>query len=365
MQKVIAKISLKNIVENAEYFKKRTGVRVCAVVKADAYGHGAEQVAFALSSHVDLFAVAIVDEALKIRIASCGKEILILTPPLCEEEIVTAGQNGFILTVSDLYTAKRVVETCKKYALTVKTHLKVNTGMNRYGMKTQALGKVCKYLKNYPFVQVQGIYSHLYDLDKEICERQKADFIRRVAVAKKYYSKITVHLSATHGALLGKEYAFDMVRIGLGLYGYTPTPELKTPLKKAMQVYAPVVVSRKYTHGGAGYGKLPKDVQPLELSTLRVGYADGFLRKKDNGLVGSEHNANNLCMDACIRLGKAPRGRYLPVMLDAEETAKRTGTISYEVLCSATRRAERIYDTDDTNAKKTNARAYENPSRGQ
>ena len=170
MQKVIAEIHLKKIINNAEYFKKRTGAKLCAVVKADAYGHGAEEVTLALSKTADCFAVAIVDEALKIRLSACGKDILIFTPPLDEAEIVTSAINGFTLTVSDLYTAKRIVETCRKYSLSVKVHLKINTGMNRYGMQIQALGKTCKYLQNFYCVKVEGIYSHLYDFDIAVCE---------------------------------------------------------------------------------------------------------------------------------------------------------------------------------------------------
>ena len=367
MEKVIAKINLTHIVNNAKYFKQATGVDLCAVVKADAYGHGAEEVAFALSSCVDLFAVAIVDEALKIRVSACGKGILILTPPVSEEETILAGQNGFILTIPDLYTARRVAEVCHKYSLSVKVHLKVNTGMNRYGANAQLLGKICKLLATCPWVSVEGIYSHLYAFDRQTCENQRKDFLRKLAVAKGYFPYLKSHLSATYGAFLGKDYAFDMVRIGLGLYGYLPTPELRAPLKKAMSVYAPVVATRKYIFGGVGYGNAPKDFSAKTLYTLRVGYADGFLRQKNNGMFGYETNANNLCMDACVRKGKATRGSWLPVMLDADITANSVGTISYEVLCSATKRAERIYcyDNENTNAKTRFTPTDETSSRGQ
>ena len=342
MQKVIAEIHLKKIINNAEYFKKRTGAKLCAVVKADAYGHGAEEVTLALSQTADCFAVAIVDEALKIRLSACGKDILIFTPPLDEAEIVTSAINGFTLTVSDLYTAKRIVETCRKYSLSVKVHLKVNTGMNRYGMQIQALGKTCKYLQNFYCVKVEGIYSHLYDFDIAVCEEQRTRFLRAILVAKGYFPNLCAHLSATYGAPLSKDYAFDMVRIGLGLYGYSPTP---LPLQKAMTVRAPVIVNRAYQYGGAGYGKIDFVSMPKRLSTIRVGYADGFLRKKENGTDGK--NANNLCMDACIRNEDLKRGEWVTLLSDADETSKKTGTIAYEVLCSATRRAERIYDYDD------------------
>ena len=114
-----------------------------------------------------------------------------------------------------------------------------------------------------------------------------------------------------------------------------------------MRVYAKTVASRKYTFGGKGYGAdcSKKEQKTLKrLSVCRFGYADGFLRKRKNGVCGEEENANNLCMDVCIRKNEKKRGELVPILADADETAKKTGTISYEVLCSATRRAECIYE---------------------
>lgn len=351
MQKVTAEIHLGKIKENALAFSRLTGVKVCAVVKADAYGHGAEEVVSALNGVVDTFAVSLIEEGLKIRIPACGKDILVLTPPLTTEEVYEAGVNGFVLTVSDLYTAKLIVNACEKYNLRARVHLKGNTGMNRYGMGISELGKTCKYLSTQKRVTVEGFYSHLYSFDRKVCETQRQKFAKMLAVCNRYFGDVTAHLSATYGALLGKKYAFDMVRIGIGLYGYFPLKsanlEKKISLKKAMSVYAYVAKSRKYSFGGAGYGlkKLPR--QQKYLSVVRFGYADGFLRKKNNGVFGFSKHANKLCMDACLRFGRLPRGKKIPLLIDADKTAKETGTISYEVLCSATRRAERVYHYDE------------------
>jgi alanine racemase len=327
------------------------------VVKADAYGHGAEEVTLALSQTADCFAVAIVDEALKIRLSACGKDILIFTPPLDEAEIVTSAINGFTLTVSDLYTAKRIVETCRKYSLSVKVHLKVNTGMNRYGMNVQTLGKVCKLLRQSPYVRVLGIYSHLCECDLGRAKRQRRIFMRMLAVGKGYFPTLIAHLGASYGATLGEKFAFDMVRIGLGLYGYLPCEAnaqtgvleetvQRLHLEKGMEVYAKVVAGRKYVSGGLGYGEEARSLSIDRLFVCRVGYADGFLRQKRNGIEGWQDNANNLCMDACIRFGDIRRGAWVPILTDAEKTAKELGTIPYEVLCAATRRAELIYDDE-------------------
>ena len=110
-----------------------------------------------------------------------------------------------------------------------------------------------------------------------------------------------------------------------------------------MSVKAQVLLNRKLSFGGVGYGEVvAKEGERIAL--IRGGYADGFLRKKENGAHGSERNANNLCMDVCLRESKQKRGAWTYLLTDAEETALQTNTISYEVLCALTRRAESVYD---------------------
>ena len=358
MQKVKARVNLDYIRTNAEAFSAWTGKRLCAVVKADAYGHGAEAVTAALSGVADCFAVALIEEAVAIRVAACGKEILVLTPPTTEEECYMLAVNGFTACVDALKTARLLCRVCEKYCLPINVHLKVNTGMNRYGMNVQTLGKTCKLLQGKCYVRAKGIYSHLCECNLHRAEKQRRLFLRMVDVARGYFPQLIAHLGATYGALLGEKFTFDMVRVGLGLYGYFPCgANAKTgvaqetlsalPLKKSMVVYAKVVAERKYVFGGFGYGEELDGTGVQRLSVCRFGYADGFLRRKQNGVDGWQDNANNLCMDACVRFGKQERGAWLPVLTDAEEIARQTDTIAYEVLCAATRRAEFIYNLED------------------
>jgi len=351
MRKVIAKIDLTHIRHNAEAFIRLTGKPICAVVKANAYGHGAEEVVYALSNVVDCFAVSLLDEAKAIRVSACGKDILILSPPCFERDVIESAKDGFILTVGDISTAKMLVETAKKYRFSLRVHLKVNTGMNRYGMDNYTLGKVCKLLATTPFVFVEGIYSHMYEYARDSAEKQRERFQRACNIAKRYFPNCVCHLGATYGALLGEEFYFDMLRIGIGLYGYLPdgAKDLdkaridRLALRKAMSVWAEVSAVRKCQNGGLGYGK-ERAVRGEKVAVVRFGYADGFLRAKENGVYGYERNANNLCMDACLQRRTGRKGAWLPVMLDAGATAKITKTISYEVLCSATRRAKMVYE---------------------
>jgi alanine racemase len=184
---------------------------------------------------------------------------------------------------------------------------------------------------------------------------QRELFLRQQRVCKSYFPNLCCHLSATSGSLYGEDFAFDMTRVGLGLYGYLP-PKLEEEarkvgetldLKKAMRIYGKVLFSRRVSFGGLGYGN-SLDEEKLKkkekVSLLRFGYADGFLRTKRNGVEGYAKNANNLCMDASIQWGEKKRGKQVPLMLNADQTAEIAGTISYEVLCAATRRAEFIYE---------------------
>lgn len=379
MRKVIAKIDLDNIRHNAKAFVRLTKKPICAVVKANAYGHGAEEVACALSNLVDCFAVSLLSEAKAIRVSACGKDILILTPPCFEEDIIQAWKDGFILTIGDMPTAKMLVETVRKTRLFLRVHLKVNTGMNRYGMDIQTLGKVCGLFAKHPSISVEGVYSHMYEYARATAEKQRQAFIQAVDVVKGYFPNAICHFGATYGALLGNEFCFDMSRIGIGLYGYIPdgAQDLdeerikRVSLQKAMSVWAETTAQRKCEDGGIGYGN-KQAVRGEDITILRFGYADGFLRKKENGVCGYEKNANNLCMDACIQKRKSEKGVWLPVMLDAKETAKITETISYEVLCSATRRAEMVYENATfcrrgkfkrRGAEKTTTQANEDASR--
>lgn len=350
MQKVRARIHLGNIRHNAERFSALTKKPLCAVVKANAYGHGAEETVNALSGVADCFAVALIEEGLAIRAAACGKEVLVFTPPTTEEEVYALAVNGFSASIADLTSANLVCQFCEKHRLPLRVHIKVNTGMNRYGISGVAVGKVCKLLQATPLVQVRGVYSHLRACNTAIAEDQRALFLKALTICKRYFPSFVAHLGGTYGATLGDRYAFDMLRVGIGLYGYLPFKDERIAsllgLKKGMTVYAKTIGARKIGFGGAGYGEAEIE-KGARIVVSRFGYADGFLRRQENGVDGWQKNANNLCMDASIRKSSIHKGGWLPILTDAEETAKRTGTIAYEVLCAATRRAEFIYDYDE------------------
>lgn len=344
MQETLLTIDLNKLQQNAFAFKRYADRFTYAVVKADAYGHGAVRCVDALRGIADGFAVALIDEALTVKDAAAGKEILVFTPPLSADDVVVAAQNGFTLTVADLRSAKLVAETVKKYALTIDVQLKVNTGMNRYGCYGSAFGKVCCLLKGCGQVRVVGVYSHLYSHEKSLCEQQKLRFYKGVLICRKYFPLARAHLASTFGVCLGEEYLFDAVRIGLGVYGYFPEGNSPFALQPVMKAYAPCVATRVFRFGGAGYGTEREDLFGQRLSVLRCGYADGFgVRSEACGLLPPL--VGSLCMDACLAEQVAKIGEKILLFDDANAVAKARGTSVYEVLCRAALRAKREYLT--------------------
>lgn len=387
------KIDLQKLRENALTYKRLTDRFLYAVVKADGYGHGGVAVASALYPVADGFAVALVREGIAIRTAACGKEILVLTPPLTEDDVVVAARNGLTLTAGDICSAQLIAETVKKYRLRICAQVKINTGMNRYGTYGATLGKVCKILKGAGQVCVQGVYSHLYSQDRELCEMQRMRFCRDLKIVRGYFPLARAHLAATYGVGLGETYYFDAVRIGLGLYGYSPVSRLSggcsdkasdvgrlrgggsgkgsdvgrlrrggldevsamgrlsnkdcswtmpRGIQPVMKAYAPCLATRICRFGGAGYGGERVDLQGEALSVLRSGYADGLGVSGEN--CGLRLNVpSGICMDVCLAKGKRKRGEYALLFDDAAAVAHARGTSVYEILCLAGMRAQKIY----------------------
>lgn len=320
MQKTISLISLKNIRYNAHLIKSRlSGQKFFAVVKADAYGHGAIAVSHEIDDVVDGFCVAIIDEGVALRVSGITKPILVFCPPLSQDDFIRARFYDLSITVIDVATAEA--------ASGLDCHIKVNTGMNRSGCNPNSLSSVIDSLKG----RFVGTYSHLYAPENRIDTlRQEKIFSEAAKLSKSKNPQVICHLLASGGLLNGIK--FDAVRVGIMLYGYVPAGFENIGLLPAMKIYARRQQTTVYIGGGVGYQRSNKEYGTL--STYRLGYADGFKR-------GAALGEGNLCMDAFIsEVGKD----LLLVMDNADVYAAKCGTISYEVLTSMTKRSEKIYE---------------------
>ncbi len=334
---VIAKIDTNLLKENANLVKNKIGsAKLCAVVKADAYGHGLVEIASSLYDIVDYYAVALTSECYTLRISGIDKPILLLTP--CYEDIERLIENDITLSVSSLEEIKQIRASAKNINKIAKIQFKINSGMNRLGFDSiSQIISGLEYAKNHSkHLKITGAFSHLCKPEnKELSNKQLYAFLYLAKPIKEYDNSILLHIASSGGIFNGNEYLLDMVRVGLLLYGYTPCDSVKLKVTPIMKVYAKVIAKRKGLKGcNLLYGDevYSKDTAYI----LRVGYADGFFR------LGIDNSVTNLCMDLCAT-NKVTSSDYTLIMSDAKKLAKKYKTITYEVLVNISKRAIREY----------------------
>ena len=330
-QRVKAVVDLSKIRQNAALVKSFCGVKLCAVVKADAYGHGAAAVANALNLTADCFAVALTCEGQELRFCGIDKDILLLLPE--NYDAARAVEHSLTLTVESERQVKIIESACKKLGKRAAVHIKYNSGMNRLGCDLEQLKKLIQIILDSRYVDLEGVYSHLGapQID-EILNRQYDDFYKAQAYVKQQKPSVCAHLSASGGILRGKKYNFDMVRCGIMLYGYKPFLSRNLHLKKALKIKAESLGTRRLL-GGENYLYGDFTAKSGAYSLIRLGYADGLFRKQ------SALTVNNRCMDVSGASGVFDS--Y--TISDFEKVAEEYGTITYEVLCSVTKRAQFEY----------------------
>ena len=300
MQSLVAVISLSAVKRNFCAIAAETKKPLIAVVKDDAYGHGAEAVALALEGRANAFAVSTVDEGAALRTAGVTKDILVFTPPLDKEDALRMLAYDLISSVTSLSSLRLIARAGERTGKPPRAHLKVNTGMNRYGVLPQRAAFAAREAKRLN-IALEGVYSHLYAAeDKSALQAQTELFQKAADRVREIFPDCIRHLSSTGGILSGD--GFDAVRAGIALYGYLPAGfEGRLSLEPAMKLYATVAHACRQSGGGIGYGAADRDYGSLH--TLRLGYGDGFFR------AGIEGSPNKLCMDACVQVGKGRFGR--------------------------------------------------------
>ena len=327
----ILRQNVKNIKNNLD-----NKTKFCAVVKADAYGHGASKIANAIYKETDCFAVALLEEAKELRLSGIDKDILILTP-ICYKDVSLAVYYNFILSVDNFSTLKMIENECAKQNRTIRIHLKFNTGMNRLGVDTLSeLKEIAEHVFMSKYLILDGMFSHLGNPEnKKDTKTAQNKFLLANNLIKGYNNKAICHLSASGGYL--QKVGGDMVRIGILLYGYKPFKSDLVSVKPIMKVYAPLIKKRVIKAGeGCLYGQKTA-LSTQTLSLIRCGYADGFMRRENSYLF------NNRCMDISALKGAKNTKKGVLIMDNADLLAKEYNTISYEVLCACAKRAEKIY----------------------
>ena len=363
-----AEVNLSAINRNVKALKSliKTGVRFCAVVKADGYGHGAEAVAAeALRAGADCLAVAILDEALALRAAGFTCPILILgfTPP---EQAFLVVKNSLSQTVYNMKQAQALSGAAAATGRPALLHVKVDTGMGRLGLHPDCAADFALEISRSPGLVLEGVYTHFAQADsrdKTHTENQFKDFSRALSSIEERGLRIPIKHCANSAALLDMPGThLDMVRAGIALYGLWPSKETEHPvdLMPAMSFKSTVAMLKNVpAECEISYGSIYVTPAPATVATLAVGYADGWSRMMSGRAEVIIRNKRvpvlgRICMDQCMidvtSVAGASEGDEVLLFggpdLPAEEVADRLGTINYEIVCMVGKRVPRIYYLD-------------------
>ncbi len=364
-------VDLAAIVGNARTVRALAGTEIYAVVKADAYGHGAVAVAQALTraKAASGFAVSLVEEGVTLREAGITAPILVMGPSQHggEDEMVMASLTPAIGSEEDLAAIAAVGNLRQRG---IEAHLKIDTGMGRLGVPVERAAELAIAARNNG-IQIVGLMTHFACADTDAPEDPASmtrDQLRRFAEADAAVTKAGApirirHAANSSGGLLFPEARFDLVRTGIALYGNGRWPD-GAARQQAMRLVTEVTQLRSITTGtSVGYGATWRAERPSRLAVLPVGYADGLprrasghaqvaIRGKRVPLVGrismdiAVADVTDLpdvvVGDPAVLLGRASGG----VSITAADYADWSGLSEYEVTCGMSKRVPRTYVGD-------------------
>ncbi len=345
------------------------GTKFMAVVKANAYGHGAGRVAgAALEEGAAYLGVARVTEGEKLRLSGIDAPILVLgyTPP---SEYPALLKYNLSQTVYDLEDARELSTAAVKSGKKIVVHVKVDTGMSRLGFQAgeQASIRDILSLTSLPNLEIEGIFTHFATADSQnkdytIMQWQKFNMV--LDALKQEGLEFRYRHVANSAALIDMpETHLDMVRAGIAIYGYYPSSEVRSKrvnLKPAMSIKAVVAHVKRVPPGtGISYGITHITTKDSIVATISAGYADGYSRLLSNRGEVLLHGkrapvTGRICMDQfMVDVSHIPgvkkgdiavlMGRQGEEEVTADEIASRINTISYEVLCAISARVPRVY----------------------
>lgn len=355
----VMEVDLNALVHNFNYFKStlRPSTKIMVMVKAFAYGSGSTEIANLLQYHqADYLGVAYADEGVALRKNNITLPIMVMNPS--EESFdILFSQN----LEPEIYSFK-IFHALLNYlqGKPCKIHLKLDTGMHRLGFESTHLDEVIALLLANPQIRVASIFSHLAGAD----EAAHDDFSRAQGrtfetwanqISKALGYRPLYHILNSPGILRLPELQFDMVRLGIGLYGVDPTSEVH-PLKPVATLKTIISQIKKINKGESiGYGRRGVAEKDITIGTIAIGYADGFSRAFSRGagrvLVHGvpARVIGNVCMDMTMvditgidaREGDEVIvfGKGLPI----QDVAASINTISYEILTSTSERVKRVF----------------------
>lgn len=360
-------VDLDNFTHNWEEMKRlvKPGVKIMQVLKADAYGHGAIEIAnVALRNGAACLGVANADEALQLRVSGIDAPILILSPSLPAEtgEIL---KYNLVPSISDESFARQLQERCRTLGMRIPVHLEIDSGIGRAGMSVYAAPEAIRKICEMPNLHLEGIFTHLSisETSDEYNLQQWRNFSQLLDLLAREGIHVPIKHMANSGAMINyPEFQLDMVRPGLMSYGIFPTAESvgRINLEPVMTFKTRILLIKEFPAGSSiGYGRSYTTTKTTRIATIPVGYGDGYgfvLSNQGEMLVAGSRVpvVGRISMDMCtIDITNLPDvgvgaevvllGRQGAECISANEIAHKVGSISYEVLCALGKRAPRIF----------------------
>ena len=374
IRQTVARVDLRALAANYQHIVQYLGAEgggrapgVIAVVKANAYGHGAGQVALALEeAGADLLACADIEEGAALRAAGVKADILVFGA-LSVSELDGLFDSRLIPTISTPGAARAVQAAAARYKQRLRYHLKLDTGMNRLGFRADNVGRTLSELLASPNLELAAVYTHFAtadDPESPLFAEQRGRFEKALSEipGRNHTAVPSFYIHAANSAALLRDSRvwYDRVRPGLLLYGIVPPPLASTlALTPIMTLSSRIVAVKGARVGeGVGYGVKFHAERPTTIAIVPAGYADGLdLRLAGRGSVLIRGRrapiVGSVCMDMLMAdvtgLDVAPGDEVVIIgsqgndRIDVREMAAQIGTIPYEILCRIGSRIERVY----------------------
>ena len=360
----VMEINLNAMINNLNFYrsKLKSGVKVMAMVKAFSYGSGTFELANILQYHkVDYLAVAYIDEGVSLRNTGIKLPIMVLNPE------VTAFDKLADYELEPVIYSFGLFDEYIKFAkeaniLNYPIHLKIDTGMHRLGFEDFEIDILCDLLVSNPYIKVRTIFSHLVASDSAkhdaFTEQQIQKFEKAFGkIEKSLGYQVIKHICNTSGIMRWPNAQYDMVRLGIGLYGVDVSmPENEHHLQPIACLKTSISQVKKIRRGETiSYNRSGSLMQDGKIATVRIGYADGYLRAFGNGigkmLIKGKlvPTVGNITMDMCmldVSNVDVLEGDEVIVFNDQlriEDLAAQIGTIPYEILTNISQRVKRVY----------------------
>ena len=358
-------VNLSQIKHNLEAIRAHVGgAKVMPIVKANAYGHGLDEVARYLAPQVDYIGVAVLEEGIHLRKLGIRTPLLVLGG-IWGDQIPLYLKHNLTMTASSLERLEQIDAAAGLLRKKARVHLKIDTGMERIGVHYYSAEPLLEAALACRHVQVEGIYSHFANADAADLSHARLQ-LERFDQVLRFYEKHSLplplrHMANSGGILQLPESHYDMVRPGILLYGVYPSAEVaRTVAVQPALSWKSRVVYFKVVQAGhpVSYGSTWQSDHPVRVVTVPVGYGDGYFRAMSNRaqviIRGQKYpQVGRICMDQMmvdLEQGSAYNGDEViligadgPQQVSAEDLAGWAGTIPYEILTNIGARVPRVY----------------------